>query len=129
MGRKPALKKSLDDLVLKLCHIELSECKDAAEFSEGIRLMVSNLEEILSALANYKTHHPRVKRAADGVKLMAVRLLELCRAIPEPFDHPERWRETAIRIAANYEQFRFEAGRFYRVAVPGSSFEVLRSAL
>jgi hypothetical protein len=35
----------------------------------------------------------------------------------------------AENIMVNYEQFRIEAGLLYRLAVPGSSFGVLRAAL
>lgn len=129
MGRKPARKRPLDDLVLKVCHLELSECRDFAEFKECIRLMVGNLEETLTALACYEPPDRRVRRAAEGVKLTAVRLLQLCRAVPESFDDPEKWREVAMHIIANYEQFCIAAGRLYQLAVPRSSFEVLRAAL
>jgi hypothetical protein len=129
MGRKPALKRALDDLVLKVSRLELSECRDFAEFKECIRLMVNNLEETLSALACYEARDRRVRRAAEDVKLMAIRLLELGRAIPDSCDNSEKWREIAIHITSNYEQFRIQAGHFYQLAVPDSTFGILRSAL
>ncbi|MGC2697404.1 MAG: hypothetical protein WA738_16580 [Candidatus Angelobacter sp.] len=126
---KPARKGPLDDLVLKVCHLELSECRDFVEFKEGIQIMVRNLEETLAALACYTPPSLRIRRAAENVKLKAVHLLNICRAIPKSFDDPERWRETAINVIANYEQFRIEAGHLCQLAVPRSSFGVLRAAL
>lgn len=126
---KTGRKGPLDDLVLKVCHLELSECRDFTEFKEGIQVMVRNLEETLSALARYEPPSARIRRAADNVKLKAVLLLNVCRNIPRSFDDPEKWRETAINMIANYEQFRIEAGHFYQLAVPRSSFGVLRAAL
>ena len=63
------------------------------------------------------------------MKTKATRLRELCAAVPETFDDPEGWRPIAKHIMVNYEQFRIEAGLMYRLAVPGSGFGVLRSAL
>ncbi|HZE23344.1 MAG TPA: hypothetical protein VE054_05080, partial [Blattabacteriaceae bacterium] len=71
----------------------------------------------------------RTQRAVDRVKLKAVHMRGLCTAVPESFDNPERWRSVAEDIMVNYEQFRIEAGVLYRLAVPGSSFGVLRAAL
>ncbi|HEY1525204.1 MAG TPA: hypothetical protein VGH51_03110 [Candidatus Angelobacter sp.] len=126
---KISRKGPLDDLVLKVCHLELSECRDFAEFKEGIQVMVRNLEETLAALACYEPPSARIRRAAGNVKFKAVHLLDVCRSIPKSFDDPEKWRATAIRIMANYEQFRIQAGHFYQLAVPRSSFGVLRAAL
>jgi hypothetical protein len=61
--------------------------------------------------------------------MKAASLRTFCAVIPESFDHPEKWREVAIHIIANYEQFRIEAGLLYQLAVPGSGFAVLRAAL
>ena len=61
--------------------------------------------------------------------MKAASMRNLCAAIPETFDHPEQWREAAVLIVANYEQFRIEAGLLYLLVVPGSSFAVLRAAL
>jgi hypothetical protein len=63
------------------------------------------------------------------VKVKAAHMRNLCTAIPESFDNPEGWRSAAENIMVNYEQFRIEAGLMYRLAVPGSSFGVLRAAL
>lgn len=118
----------LDDLVLRVYHLELSECRDWAEFKEGVRLMMHNLDEVLSALGCDLSAEHRVRRTVDRVKLNAVRLRNLCAAAPESFDDPERWREVAAHIIVNYEQFRIEAGLLYQLVVPGS-FAVLRAAL
>lgn len=119
----------LDDLVTRVYHLELSECRNFAEFQEGVQLMLRNLDEVLQALGCYVSAEPRLRRAADRVKLKAVRLRSLCVAIPASFDDPEGWRFAATQIIANYEQFRIDAGLLYRLAVPGSSFGVLRAAL
>jgi hypothetical protein len=126
---KVARDMPLDDLVVRVYHLELSECRDEAEFKEGVRLMLRNLDEVLEALGCYVPKDRRIGRAADRVKLKAIRLRDLCTAIPESFDHPEKWRDVAINIIANYEQFRIDAGLLYQLAVPGSSFGVLRAAL
>ena len=128
-NQKTGRQRPLDDLVLKVCHLELSECRDLAEFKEGIQVMTRNLEETLAALACYESPSARIRRAVESVKLKAVILLNVCRNIPKSFDDPEKWRETAINIIANYEQFRIEAGHLYQLAVPRSSFGVLRAAL
>jgi hypothetical protein len=129
MHRKPARRSPLDDLILKVCHIELMECSELHEFREGIRVTVRNLEETLSALALYRPPNGRIRRAMERVKMIALHLLELCRAVPDGFDDPNKWRDYAMQIAANYEQFRIEAGHLYHLTAPGSSFDVLRSAL
>jgi uncharacterized UPF0160 family protein len=119
----------LDDLVVRVYHLELKECRDEAEFREGVRLVLRNVDEVLEALCSYRPAERRIHRAADRMKWNALRLQTLCAAIPESFDHREQWREVAILIVANYEQFRVEAGLLYQLAVPGSSFAVLRAAL
>jgi hypothetical protein len=119
----------LDDLVVRVYHLELNECRDEAEFREGVRLVLRNLDEVLDALCFYRPPDRRIERAVDRVKLKATRLRELCAAVPESFDHPEGWRSVAENIMVNYEQFRIEAGLMYRLVVPGSSFGVLRAAL
>jgi hypothetical protein len=119
----------LDDLVVRVYHLELLECRDNSEFQEAIRLMRHNLNEVLSALGVDLSENRRIRRAIDRVKLKATRLRELCAAVPESFGDPEGWRLVAENIMFNYEQFRIEAGLLYRLAVPGSSFGVLRSAL
>jgi hypothetical protein len=129
MGRKPHYQRPLNDLVRSVCHVELAECANFAEFKEAIRLMVGNLDETLATLALFRPPDARVARAGDDVKLAALRLLQLCRAIPESFEDPEKWREVAVHIAANYEQFRIKAGHFYQAAVPRATFSILRSAL
>jgi hypothetical protein len=119
----------LDDLVVRVYHLELKECRGEAEFREGVRLVLRNVDEVLEALCSYRPAERRICRAADRVKMRAASLSTLCGAIPETFDHPELWREVAVHITANYEQFRIEAGLLYQLAVPGSSFAVLRAAL
>jgi hypothetical protein len=119
----------LDDLVVRVYHLELKECRDEAEFKDGVRLVLRNLDEVLETLCFYRPADGRTRRAVDRVKLRAVHMRNLCTAVPESFDHPERWRQVATHIIANYEQFRIEAGLLYQLAVPGSSFGVLRAAL
>jgi hypothetical protein len=63
------------------------------------------------------------------VKTKATRLKDLCAALPESFDEPEGWRNAALHIIVNYEQFRIEAGMLYQLMVPGARFGVLRAAL
>lgn len=119
----------LEDLVLRVCHLELSECRDEAEFREAVQLVLRNLDEVLDALCVYRPPDRIIERAVDRVKLKAAHMRNLCTAVPESFDHPEGWRPVAEHVMVNYEQFRIEAGLMYRLAVPGSSFGVLRAAL
>jgi hypothetical protein len=119
----------LDDLVVRVYHLELKECRDEAEFRDAVQLVLRNLDEVLDALSSYRPSDRRIFRAVDRLKLKVVHLRNLCTAVPESFDDPERWRQAAIHVAANYEQFRIEAGLLYQLAVPGSSFGVLRAAL
>lgn len=119
----------LDDLVVKVYHLELLECQDFDEFKEAIRLMRHNLNQVIDALACDLSRDRRVQRAIDRVKVKAARMKELCAAIPESFDDPQGWRPIAEQIMVNYEQFRIEAGLLYQLAVPGSGFGVLRAAL
>lgn len=119
----------LDDLVVRVYHMELNECRDEAEFKEGVRLVLRNLDEVLDALCSYRPPDRRIQRAVDRVKLKAAHMRNICTAVPESFDGPEAWRPIAENIMVNYEQFRIEAGLMYRLAVPGSSFGVLRAAL
>jgi hypothetical protein len=119
----------LDDLVARVYHLELSECRDLSEFKEGVRLLLRNVDDVLETLGCYRPEERRVRRAAERVKQRAVTLTNLCAAIPETFDDPDGWRKAADYIIANYEQFRVEAGLLYQIAVPGASFGVLRAAL
>jgi len=119
----------LNDLVVRVYHLELLECHDEAEFREGVQLVLRNLDEVLDALCFYRPTERRIERAVDRVKLKAAHMRNLCAAIPESFVDPEGWRLTAENIMVNYEQFRIEAGLMYRLAVPGSGFGVLRAAL
>lgn len=119
----------LDDLVVRVYHLELLECHDEAEFREVIRLVIHNVDAVLDTLCFYRPPDRRIQRAVDRVKVKAANMRNLCAAIPESFAGPEDWRLTAENIMANYEQFRIEAGLLYRLAVPGSSFGVLRAAL
>ena len=119
----------LHDLVVRVYHLELLECRDEAEFRDCVRLLLRNLDEVLDALCFYRPVERRIQRAVDRVKLKASHMRNLCTAVPESFDSPEGWRPMAEHIMVNYEQFRIEAGLLYRLAVPGSSFGVLRAAL
>jgi len=119
----------LNDLVVRVYHLELLECRDEAEFREGVQLVLRNVDEVLDALCFYRPTERRIERAVDRVKLKAAHMRNLCAAIPESFVDPEGWRLTAQNIMVNYEQFRIEAGLMYRLAVPGSGFGVLRAAL
>jgi len=119
----------LDDLVVRVYHLELTECHDEAEFREGLALLMRNVDEVLDALCFYQPTERRIQRAVYRVKLKAAHMRNICAEVPESFDNPEGWRSAAENIMANYEQFRIEAGLLYRIAVPGSSFGVLRAAL
>lgn len=127
--QKIAKQTPLRDLILKVYHLELSECQTFDDYKEVIRLMVKNLEEVLQALACYAPPTRRIERAADLLKLKAVRLLQFCSEMPEAENGSEGWRHIARSIIVNYEQFRIEAGMLYQLIVPGSSFSVLRAAL
>ncbi len=124
-----AQESPLDDLVRKVYHLELAECKTFAEFKEGIRLMLANIDAVLQALACYVPPNRRIQRAADLLKLKAVRLRGFCLEAPEFDNGSQEWRHAARNIIVNYEQFRIEAGMLYQLVVPGSSFSVLRAAL
>jgi hypothetical protein len=119
----------LDDLVARVYHLELSECRDEGEFQEGVRLLLRNVDEVMDTLGSYRPEDRRVRRAAERVKRRAATLKNLCAKVPETFDGPEEWRKAADFIVANYEQFRIEAGLLYQIAVPEASFGVLRAAL
>ena len=127
--QKVARQKPLRDLILKVYHLELSECQTFDDYKEAIRLMVNNLEEVLQALACLAPPNRRSERAADLLKLKAARLLKLCSEMPEVENGSEEWRHIARSIIVNYEMFRIEAGMLYELIVPGSSFSVLRAAL
>lgn len=129
VSRKAAHRDPLDALVLKVWHVELSACEDYAEFREGVRYVTHNLELTLAAVAGLDLSDGRIRRAADQVKLSALRLLELCRELPEALPGPEDWRQRKAAIMAMYEQFRNEAGHLYRLEVPAAAFNVLRAAL
>jgi uncharacterized UPF0160 family protein len=119
----------LDDLVVRVYHLELKECRDEAEFRDAVQLVLRNLDEVMDTLGCYRPADRRILRAVDSLKLKAFHMRNLCTAVPEFFEDPEEWRQVAIQVAANYEQFRIEAGMLYQLAVPGSSFGVLRAAL
>jgi hypothetical protein len=119
----------LDDLVARVYHLELSKCRNAAEFKEGLRLALRNVEEVLDALASYRPEGKRAQRAAEQVKYRAINVRKICAAVPETFDTPDGWRGAAEQVIANYEQFRIEAGLLYKIAAPEASFAVLRAAL
>jgi uncharacterized UPF0160 family protein len=119
----------LDDLVVRVYHLELKECRDEAEFRDALQLVLRNLDEVMDALSFYQPSDRIIFRAVDRMKVKVLHLRNLCTAVPESFDDPEEWRQVAVHIADNYEQFRIEAGLLYQLAVPGSSFGVLRAAL
>lgn len=129
VSRRPAHRDPLDALVQKVWHVELSGCEDYAEFREGVRRMTDNLDLTLAALAGLELSNAHVRRAADQVKLSALRLLDLCRKLPEALQGPEDWRHRMATILATYEQFRNQAGRLYRLAVPAAAFNLLWWAL
>ena len=129
VSRKVAHRDPLDALVLKVWHVELSACEDYVEFREGVRRMTHNLELTLAAVAGLEFSNVHIRRAANQVKLSALRLLDLCREVPEALQGPEDWRHRMSTIIATYEQFRNEAGRLYRLAVPAAAFNLLRLAL
>jgi hypothetical protein len=91
--------------------------------------MTHNLEQTLMALAGLELSDAQVRRAANQVKLSALRLLDMCREVPEALQGPEDWRHRMATIMATYEQFRNQAGRLYRLAVPAAAFNLLRLAL
>lgn len=127
--QKIARQTPLRNLILKVYHLELSECQTFDDYKEAIRLILKNLEEVLQALACYAPPDRRTERAADLLKLKAMRLRTFCSEMPEAENGSEEWRPIARSIIVNYEQFRIEAGMLYQVVVPGSSFSVLRAAL
>ena len=129
VSRRSAHRDPLDALVLEVWQVELSACEDYAEFREGVRRVTHNLELTLAALAGLDLSDIHIRRAADQVKLSALRLLDLCRELPEVLHGPEDWRHRMTTLMARYEQFRNEAGHLYLVAVPAAAFNVLRLAL
>ena len=129
VSRRSAHRDPLDALVLEVWHVELSACEHYAEFREGVRRMTHNLELTLAAVGGLELSDIHIRRAADQVKLSALRLLELCRELPEALHGPEDWRHRMKSIMEMYEQFRNEAGHLYRVAAPAAAFNVLRVAL
>ena len=73
----------LDDLVVRVYHLELKESRDGEEFKEGVRLALRNLDEVVDTLCGYRPVDRRTSRAADRVKMRAASLRNLCAAIPE----------------------------------------------
>jgi hypothetical protein len=129
VSRKAAHRDPLDALVREVWHVELSACEDYTEFREGVRHMTDNLELTLAALAGLDLSDVHIRRAADQVKLNALRLLGLCRELPEALQGPEDWRHRMAAILAMYEQFRNEAAHLYQLAAPAAAFNLLRLAL
>lgn len=129
VSRKAAHRDPLDALVLEVWHVELSACETYPEFREGVRHVTHNLKLTLAAVARLDLSDRRTRRAADQVKLSALRLLDMCREVPEALQGPEDWRHRNATIMATYEQFRNEAGRLYRLSVPAAAFNLLRMAL
>ena len=126
---KVSSENPLDDLVVRVYHVDFSECDTFAEFKEGVRLILKNVDEVLGALSSYFPEDRRVLRAVEHVTLQATRLRNLCAAVPETFDDPKGWRGMAGDVIANYDQFRVFAGLLYQLAVPCATFGVLRAAL
>ncbi|MGH9637560.1 MAG: hypothetical protein ACRD72_22220, partial [Candidatus Angelobacter sp.] len=77
VSRKAAHRDPLDALVKEVWHVELSACEGYAEFREGVRRMTHNLEQTLAALAGLELSNAQVRRAANQVKLSALRLLDM----------------------------------------------------
>src|SRR5215472_3794312 len=127
--RKVAHNSPLDELVLRVRHLELSKCNSLAEFKEALAVMESNLEETLAVLATYSSPSAAIHRAAETVKLRAVLLLDLCSKVSKSLDNEEKWQEAIVLVIANYDQFRIIAGHLYQLAVPRAGFGVLRAAL
>lgn len=127
--RKVARQMPLRDLILKVHHLELSECNTFDDSKEVVRLIVENVEAVLQALACFAPPNRRIERAADLLKLKGVRLLKLCSEMPEVENGSQEWRRIVRAIIVNYEQFRIEAGMLYELVVPGATFSVLRAAL
>lgn len=126
---KIARYRPLDDLVLKVYHLDWDACRDEAEFREYIRLTLHNVDAILEALACYEPEDRRISRSVDIVKQSALRLRSLCDEVPTSFNDPEEWRVAAVSIVSNYKQLRIQAGFLYQMAVPNATFGVLRAAL
>ena len=126
--QKIAEQTPLRDLILKVYHLELSECTTFDDSKEAIQVIVKNLEEVLQALACFAPPDRRIERAADLLKLKATRLLKSCSEMPET-ENGQEWRQIARHIIVNYEMFRIEAGMLYELVVPGTTFSVLRAAL
>jgi len=128
-AQKIARQTPLRDLILKVHHLELSECNTFDDAKEVIRMMVKNVEAVLQALACLAPPNRRIERAADLLKLKGARLLKLCSEMPEVENGSQEWRHITRAIIVNYEQFRIEAGILYELVVPGATFSVLRAAL
>src|SRR5215467_4262908 len=88
----------LNDLVVRVDHLELLECEDFDEFKDAVRLMRHNLDEVIDALACDLSRDRRVQRCIDRMKLKAARMKALCADIPESFDDPQGWRPMAEQI-------------------------------
>lgn len=129
VSRRAVPRYPLDALVAKVWHVELSTCENFTEFREGVWRMMENLDLTLATLGVLDFSDVRARRAAGHLKLSALRLLDLCREVPEALHGPEDWRHRMTTIMATYEQFRAEAGRLYLLAVPAAAFNVLRLAL
>jgi hypothetical protein len=118
----------LDGLTRRVYQVDFSRCKDSAKFQEVLPFMMRNLEALAASLGR-EWPNGRIRRAAENLRLRAVRLLKACRALPESFAEGSEWRFVEGHIIANYEILRFEAGHLYQLVVPQSPFAVLRSAL
>jgi len=59
----------LDDLVLRVYHLELKESRNGEEFKEGIRLVLCNMDEVMDALCGYRPPDRMTGRAADASEM------------------------------------------------------------
>jgi hypothetical protein len=55
----------LDDLVVRVYHLELKECRDESEFKDAIQLVLRNLDEVMDTLGCYRPAGRRIMRAVE----------------------------------------------------------------
>ena len=84
----------LDDLVVRVYHLELLECQDNSEFQDAIRLMQHNLNEVMSALGVDLSEDRRIRRAINRVKTKV----------------PHRSRTTVSSCCSRLKFWRIESG-------------------
>ena len=89
----------LDDLVVRVYHLELKECRDEAEFKDAIQLVLRNLDEVMDTLGCLPACQAGgIMRAVDRLKLKAFPYARSFRGLPESFGDPEEWRQAAIDV-------------------------------